>query len=120
MAKKVLVPVFPSDRFYDAVVRAGEMVANEGGLITFAFTVVRPDPSVYANDADGRRGERDVALNAGDFGAKDLEQWRSLQIAALEEARTLLYERGVWDHQIDYLFADEADSEGTAQAIADE
>jgi hypothetical protein len=120
MAKKILVPVFPSDRFYDAVVRAGEIVANEGGLITFAFTVVRPAPSVYADDPDGRPAELDVALDAGDFDAKDLEEWRSLQIAALEEARTLLYERGVGDDQIDYLFADEADSEGTAQAIADE
>jgi hypothetical protein len=31
-----------------------------------------------------------------------------------------MLERGVGDAQIDYLFADEADAEGAAQAIADE
>ena len=40
--KKILVPVFPSERFYDSVVRAGDIVANEGGLITFVFCRVRP------------------------------------------------------------------------------
>jgi hypothetical protein len=120
MAKKILVPVFPSERFYDAVVRAGDIVALEGGLVTFAFTRIRPSPETYDADADGRPTEIDVSTDAGDFDAKDLEAWRQEQIAGLDEARTLLYERNVRDSQIDYLFADEADGEGAAQAIADE
>ncbi len=120
MAKKILVPVFPSEWFYDACVRAAEIVADEGGLITFAFCRVRPPESVYNDDPDGRPGELDVSTNAGDYDGKDLEKWREGQISALEEARVLLTQRGVRDSQIDYLFADEADHEGGAQAIADE
>jgi hypothetical protein len=120
MAKKILVPVFPSEWFYDTVIRAGDIVAEEGGLITFAFCRVRPPDTVYSNDPDGRPGELDVSTNAGDFDGKDLEGWREKQISALDDARQLLYHRGVSDAQIDYLFADEADSEGGAQAIADE
>jgi hypothetical protein len=120
MAKKILVPVFPSEWFYDAVVKAGELVARDGGLITFAFTTVRPSPEAYSAPGDGRPGEIDVAADAGDYDARDLETWRGEQIAGLEEARELLYDRGVGDPQIDYLFADEADTEGAAQAIADE
>src|SRR5262245_50120744 len=120
MAKKILVPVFPSEWFYDTVIRAGDIIADEGGLVTFAFCRVRPPDEVYSNDADGRPGELDVSTNAGDFDGKDLERWREKQIAALEDARQLLYQRGVGDGQIDYLFADEAEHEGGAQAIADE
>jgi hypothetical protein len=120
MAKKILVPVFPSDRFYEAVVRAADIVADEGGVIVFAFTRVRPSPEAYENDGDGRPGELDISTNACDYDAKDMEGWRELQIAGLEEARQLLYDRGVGDGQVDYLFADEADAEGAAQAIADE
>lgn len=120
MAKKILVPVFPSEWFYDACIRAADIVALEGGLITFAFCRVRPPESAYADDGDGRPGELDVSTNAGDYDGKDLEQWREQQIAALEEARQLLYQRGVGDGQINYLFADEAEHEGGAQAIADE
>jgi hypothetical protein len=120
MAQKILLPVFPSDRFYDVVVRAGDLVAEQGGLIVFAFTRVRPTPETYEDDADGQPTMLDVSTNAGNFDGKDLEVWREAQIAALGEARELLYERGVTDAQIDYLFADEADGEGAAQAIADE
>ncbi len=120
MAKKILVPVFPSEWFYDAVVRAADIVAQEGGLITFAFCRVRPPEAAYFNDADGRPAELDVSTNSGDFDGKDLEQWREKQISGLDDARQLLYQRGVSDAQIDYLFADEADHEGGAQAIADE
>ncbi len=118
--KKILVPVFPSEWFYDAVIRAADIVANEGGLLTFAFCSVRPPPQIYADDPDGRPDALDVSTNAGDFDGKDLERWREKQIAALEEARQLLYQRGVGDAQINYLFADEAEHEGGAQAIADE
>jgi hypothetical protein len=120
MSKKILVPVFPSEWFYDACVRAADIVGHEGGLITFAFCRVRPPESVYSNDPDGRPGDLDISTNAGDFDGKDLEEWREKHIAALEEARVLLYQRGVSDGQIDYLFADEAEHEGGAQAIADE
>ena len=47
MAKKILVPVFPSEWFYDACIRAADIVAEEGGLITFAFCRVRPPESAY-------------------------------------------------------------------------
>lgn len=120
MAKKILLPVFPSDRFYEAVVRAGDIIAQEGGLITFAFTQVRPDQQSYEDTGDGQPDELDVAVDVGDYDARDLEGWRQKQVAGLDDARRLLYERGVGDHQMDYLFADEADTEGTAQAIADE
>jgi hypothetical protein len=120
MSKKILVPVFPSEWFYDAVVRAGDIVADEGGLITFAFCRVRPPEDIYSDDPDGRPGELDVSINAGDFDGKDIEAWRAKQVSGLEEARQLLYQRGVGDGQIDYLFADEAEHEGGAQAIADE
>ncbi len=120
MAKKILVPVFPSEWFYDAVVRAADIVAREGGLITFAFCRVRPPESVYLDDVDGRPGELEISTNAGDFDGKDLEAWREQQIAALDEARQLLQQRGVSEAHIDYLFADEAEHEGGAQAIADE
>jgi hypothetical protein len=120
MAKKILVPVFPSDWFYDAVIRAGDIVAQEGGVITLAFCRVRPPAEVYSEDADGRPAELDISTNSGDFDAKDLESWRQQQISGLEEARQLLYQRGVGDGQIDYLFADQAEHEGGAQAIAGE
>ena len=120
MAKKILVPVFPSEWFYDTCIRAADIVAHEGGLITFAFCRVRPPESAYSDDPDGRPDELDVSLNAGDFDGKDLEKWREGHIAALEEARQLCAQRGVRESQIDYLFADEADHEGGAQALADE
>jgi hypothetical protein len=121
MAKKILVPVFPSERFYDAVVRAADILADEGGgLITFAFCRIRPPEQAYERDGNGHPAELDISTNVGDFDAKDLESWREQQIAALDEARQLLYQRGVGDAQIDYVFADEAEREGGAQAIADE
>jgi hypothetical protein len=120
MAKKILVPVFPSEWFYDAVIRAADIVATEGGLLTFAFCRVRPPDQVYNDEWDGRPGELDVSTNAGDFDGKDLEMWREKQIAGLEEARQLCYQRGVSDAHINYIFADEAEHEGGAQAIADE
>jgi hypothetical protein len=120
MAKKILVPVFPSDRFYEAVVRAADIVADEGGLMVFAFTRIRPTQDAYQADGDGRPADLDVAVDSGDVDGPVLEKWRDAQISGLEEARQLCYDRGVTDGQLDYLFADEADGEGTAQAIADE
>jgi hypothetical protein len=121
MAKKILLPVYPSERFYDAVVRAGDIVGDEGGLVTFAFTRVRPAPENYTEAANtGQATDLDIEVEAGNYDGRDLEEWREKQVAGLDEARRLLLERGVNDNQIDYLFADEADAEGAAQAIADE
>lgn len=120
MAKKILLPVFPSERFYEAVVRSADIVADEGGLIVFAFTRIRPTPEAYQSEGDGRPGELDVAVESGEIDGPEIERWREAQISGLDEARQLCYERGVSDSQLDYLFADEADGEGTAQAIADE
>jgi hypothetical protein len=120
MPKKVLVPVFPSERFYEAVVRAGDILADEGGVLTFAFTKLRASPEIYEDDSDGRPGDIDIATENGETDGPALDRWRELQVAALDEARQLLYERGVADGQIDYIFCDAADAEGAAQAIADE
>ena len=78
------------------------------------------DEKATVANPDGRPGELDVSTNAGDFDGRDLEAWRDKQIAALDDARWLLYNRGITDASIDYVFADEADHEGGAQAIADE
>lgn len=122
MAKKLLVPVLPSERFYDAVVAAGDIVASEGGLITFLFTDLRPSSELYGggDDEDGHASELDVALDSGEMDGPALEDARAQQVAGLEEARAILRERGVGDDRIDYLFADFADHESAAQAIADE
>lgn len=114
------MPVFPSERFYDAVVAAGDLVAGEGGLVTFLFTELRPPEASYFEDADGHPSAVDVSEDVADAVPADLEAWRERQVAALEEARALLAERGVSEDRIDYAFADEADHESTAQAIADE
>ena len=120
MAKKLLVPVFPSDRFYEAVVISGEILADEGGVVAFAFTKTRPSPQVYEDDEDGQPSLLDISFVGDEMDPADLEKWREEQVAALEEARVLLYQRGVSESQIDYLFLDVADGEGAAQAIADE
>ena len=120
MARKVLLPVFPSERFYDAVVAAADLVAAEGGVITFLFTEVRPPQKVIEDDFDGHPTDAAVTEEVGDHDARDLIEWQEAQVAGLADARQLLYERGVTDAHINHLFADEADTESTAQAIADE
>lgn len=120
MARKLLLPVFPSDRFYDAVVAAADLVAEEGGLITFLFTEIRPPEDEWSDDPDGTPSALDVSIDSGEVEPRQLETWRARQIAALEDARQMLYERGVGDSQIDYQFADFADRESAGQAIADE
>jgi hypothetical protein len=117
---KVLVPVFPSERFYDAVVAAGDLVANEGGVVTFLFTELRPPESRYLDDPDGRPSEIDVTEEAAEVSPAELESWRERQVEALDDARALLADRGVRDDRIDYAFAEQADHGTAAQAIADE
>jgi hypothetical protein len=116
MALKLLVPVLPTERFYDAVVAAGDLVAGEGGTITFFFTKVRPPPSWEEKEDLGFDGEiaPDVGLDRDDT----VETWQDQMTQGLEEARDLLLERGVGDEQISTLFGD-IDAP-PAQAIADE
>ena len=121
VARKLLVPVVPSDRFYDAVVASGDLVAREGGLIVFLFTEVRPTGETdWIADIDGHPGDLETEVDNGDIPPHIVERWREHQVAALEEARQILYDRGVRDSQIDYTFADFADTESAAQAICDE
>ncbi len=120
MAKKILVPVFPSDAFYDAVVAAGDMVASEGGMITFLFTETRPPEAVIDEDADGHPSSFEITEDSGEVDARDLQRWQELQVQGLEEARGLLAERGVGRERVEVAFADQADHESAAQAIADE
>jgi hypothetical protein len=89
-------------------------------MVTFLFTEVRPPEQVVDEDVDGRPSEKEVSSTAGDRDGSDVIDWEQKQIAALAEARALLYERGIGDDLVDYLFADEADTESAAQAIADE
>jgi hypothetical protein len=116
--KKLLVPVLPSERFYDAVVAAGDMLAQEGGLLTFLFTEVRPPEEVYADDPGGHPSDVEMMIDSGEMVERD--EWRSAQVSGLEEARQILRERGVRENQIDYVFATNADTMTAAQAIADE
>src|SRR5262245_55331812 len=102
MSKKVLVPVFPSDTFYDAVIRASDILVDEGGLIVFAFTKIRPTPDVYDAEASGSASAVDIEVDAGDLPAEDVEHWKQAQVAGLEDARQLLYDRGIREAQIDY------------------
>jgi hypothetical protein len=119
MALKLLVPVLPSERFYDAVVAAGDLLASEGGTITFFFTKIRPPPFWEEKEDVGYEAEMepDVAL-ARDDREDTVEAWQDQMAAGLDEARDLLRERGVRDDQVTTLFGDMDAS--PAQAIADE
>src|SRR5438128_1211906 len=120
MAKKVLVPMLPTDRFYDAVVAAASLLnADHGGLVVFLFTEVRPPERELDKDGGGRPDQLLVEDEVDDEpDAGMIEDWRQQQIGALEEARQLLRERGVDDRNIDYAFADFALPR--AEAIAEE
>lgn len=120
MAKKVLVPVLPTDRFYDAVVAAGSLLqADHGGLVVFLFTDVRPTELELEKEGDGRPDLHMVEDQVDDEpDAAANEEWREQQVQALEEARQLLRERGIDDRNIDYAFADYAIPR--AEAIAEE
>jgi hypothetical protein len=120
MAKKILVPVFPTESFYDAVVAAGDLLAAEGGMVTFLFTETRAPEEVFEADADGHPSRIEVSEDGTDLDQRDLEHWQDLQIEGLDEARDLLAERGIGSDRVEYVFADQADNESAAQAIADE
>ena len=108
MAKKVLVPVLPTDRFYDAVVAAGSLLnADHGGLVVFLFTEVRPPEMEFEKDGSGRPDLLSVENDVDDEpDPSELEHWRQQQIAGLEDARQLLRERGIDDRNVEYAFAD--------------
>lgn len=109
MAKRILVPVLPSERFYEAVVAAGDLIAAEGGIFTFLFTTVRPPPQ----DVD-----TEAVITPDPADATVIDAWQDQMVAALDDARDLLYERGIEDSQLNYLFADYETT--PAQSIADE
>ncbi len=117
MPLKILLPVLPSDRFYEAVVGAGDVLAREGGSITFLFPTVRPPPRVYDGSSSQTESELDVPPE-GAYDA-DLDEWKDGMVSALEDARQLLYERGIAEDQLNYLFSDH-EEQAMAQGIADE
>jgi nucleotide-binding universal stress UspA family protein len=118
VAKKILVPVVPSERFYDAVVAAGDLIASEGGTISFVFTTVRPPP--MWSEKRGAQHDSEAELEAVDLVEEDetVDAWRDEMLSQMDEARDLLYERGLSDEQLNYIFTDYG--EPPAQAIADE
>lgn len=116
MALKLLVPVLPSERFYDAVVAAGDMLAREGGTITFFFTQLRPPPMWEEQQDLGNDAQ--VNPDAGLSRDDTVESWQDQMVAGLADARDLLLERGVGEDQVVTLFGD-LDAPA-AQAIADE
>jgi nucleotide-binding universal stress UspA family protein len=109
VAKRILVPVLPSERFYEAVVAAGDLIASEGGIFTFLFTTVRPPPD---------EAETETFVTPDPADAPIIDAWQDQMVAALDDARDLLYERGIEDSQVNYLFADYETT--PAQSIADE
>lgn len=116
MARRVLVPVMPSERFYDAVVAAADLVASEGGIITFLFTNVRPSPAAVEAHPSQTESEVEMTPDVGD--EEEVEAWQDDMVQALADARDLLYERGIEDEQVNYLFG--SDEESPARVIADE
>src|SRR5215467_3782940 len=103
MAHKILVHVLPSERFYDAVVAAGDLVAREGGSITFLFSSIRPPPFWEEREDVGNQAE--LETDADIQGAPDgtIERWQDDMRAGLEDALDLLRERGVAADQMSVL-----------------
>ena len=120
MAKKVLVPVLPTERFYDAVVAAGELLGQErGGLVVFLFTEIRPPPLHFEKEGSGRPDLDEVTEDSDDQAEPtELEERRAQQVQGLDDARALLRERGIDERNIEYAFADY--SVPRAEAIAEE
>lgn len=117
MGMKLLVPVMPTERFYDAVVAAGDLVSEKGGVITFLFTTVRPPP-LFLEKVESSPSAIAAIVDLVPDTERDEEEWENEMIQALADARVLLYERGLSDDVISVVFADRGLS--TAQSIADE
>ena len=122
MAKKILVPVFPSERFYEAVVRAADIVADEGGLITFAFTRVRPTPEAStATTQTAAPAMLDITVDAGELrrrGSRAVA--RDSRSPRLEEARRCSTSAASATGRSTTCSPTRPTHEGAAQAIADE
>jgi hypothetical protein len=119
MALKLLLPVLPSEQFYDAVVAAGDLLAREGGTVTFFFTKVRPPPFWEEKEDVGNEAQVDPDLELRSTDDDDrVEAWEDQMNAGLADARDLLLERGVAEDQIVTLFGDL--DVPAPQAIADE
>jgi hypothetical protein len=118
MPLKLLVPVLPSDRFYDAVVAAGDLLSREGGTLTFLFTKTRPPPMWEERQDVGFDGELQMQGDVEGGEDEDVESWQQQMISGMGDASDLLLERGVSEGQVAYLFAD--DELGPAEAIAGE
>lgn len=118
MALKLLIPVLPSERFYDGVVAAGDLLAREGGTITFLFTKLRPPPEVVEHADQGFEPNLDPDIELATEDTDALDAWRDEMVADLAEARDLLRERGIGDNQVEARFADL--DIPPARAIADE
>lgn len=103
MPVKILIPVLPTDRFYEAVVAAADLLTERGGTVTFLFAAEQADmdPETLPDSED---------LTA--------EPWQDERVKGLDDARDLLFERGIGQENISYVFADFGES--PAQAIADE
>jgi hypothetical protein len=118
VAHKLLIPVLPSERFYDGVVAAGDLIAREGGTITFLFTKLRPPPEVVEQEDQGFDPALDPDVELAQEDVDALDAWRDEMVADLAEARDLLRERGIGDDQVTTRFADL--DIPPARAIADE
>ena len=118
MALKILIPVIPSERFYDAVVAAGDLLAREGGTISFLFTALRPPPLWEEQEDVAQEGELEPDAELRNESDETIEAWQDQMREGLEDAMDLLRERGVGDDQVTVLFADT--DVPPAQAIADE
>lgn len=105
----------PSEGFFGAVVAAGDLLATEGGTITFLFTKVRPPEGEIEKSEDQKKGFAEIAP---DPDPDDIDRWRQHMTDALRDARDLLYERGLSDDQINVTFADYETP--PSQAVADE
>jgi hypothetical protein len=110
---KVLIPVLPTERFYDAVVAGADLLADRGGTITFLFAGERPPPE------ENRSTEDELVVDVDSSGDVDaVGLWQQRMIDGLDEARQLLDERGIGESQVSYTFADFDTT--AAQSIADE
>lgn len=103
MPVKILIPVLPTDRFYDAVVAAADLLTERGGTITFLFSADESDL-----DPESRPDSEDLTT----------DPWKDDKVRAMDDARDLLFERGIGEENVNYVFADFG--EAPAQAIADE
>lgn len=118
MALRILVPVVPSERFYDAVVAAGDTLAREGGTITFLFTTLRPPPLWEEQEDVGNQTELEPDADLQGDADDTTESWQAQMREGLADALDLLRERGIGDEQVNVIFTDT--DAPPAQAIADE